>query len=106
MTTKRKLRRRVTPATAAIHPVDVVVNETIVKHAHGARTRKEQKETLRLASRRRVAKKLYDAVEKELESQARNGTRPSHRRVAEMCEEHAKQLCKTLALEASAEKED
>jgi len=88
------------------HPVDQVFESTIRKHADTARTRKEQRERERLCARRRVTYALFDAVMKELHSRPRNGARPDDVKIAEACEEAAKDVLKKLGIEHGPVKDD
>ncbi len=91
--------------TASECPTDKVIDKTIKNHAESAKIRKEQDERVRLAPRRRLSRALYLAVQKELAQRNGSSISIAQERVAEIVEEHAKEILKKLGLESSAKKD-
>lgn len=87
------------------HPVDVIIEKTVIAHASTARARKEADERQRLAPRRRIARSLFQALKRELNAKDLNGIDRTDAKLAELCESIAKQAAKTIGIETSAKRD-
>jgi len=100
----RKTQRAKKPDPKPPSPVDVVIEETVVRHGEEAKREVERDEKLRLAVRGRIGNTLFRLVKKELADKQTNGMSFPDDVLAKKCEELAKQIGREFHLEPQKKK--